>query len=172
LRIKKSFEIDAPASRVWEILGERFTEISAWTSGITHSEPRNGPGLVGDAEHFGRVCQTDLGEVKEKILEFDRKRRILAYAAQPSKLPSFVRDLQNRWVIGEAGPERARVEMDLSATLTGVMGALMGPMIKLKMGGVIKTAIEELCYYAERGEVHPRVRKAASKAARKKLQAA
>ena len=62
--------------------------------------------------------------------------------------------------------------MELNADIAFPFNILMGPMMKLQFGKVLREATEELKHYAETGKPHPRKVKAdASKKAMKAREA-
>ena len=141
-------EIAAPAGEVWTVLGENFGDME-WSSGISQSH------LVGDlGVGAERVCAfppnmfSSSGEVREKLLTFDRDERAFSYEAA---LPSGVmRRAVNRWTVTALGPDRCTVKMRASVEFRGVMrwlAPLLGPLLR-KMGS---DTLKEL-------EVHMRAR--------------
>ncbi|MEM6996082.1 MAG: SRPBCC family protein, partial [Myxococcota bacterium] len=101
-------EIEASAERVWHVVGERFGDMS-WSSGITRSnlEGELGAGAV-------RVCQfppnmfSKDGQVRERLLSFDRDTMRLSYEAGPT---GPMKRATNRWSVVALGRQRCRVDM-------------------------------------------------------------
>ncbi|MEM7113499.1 MAG: SRPBCC family protein [Chloroflexota bacterium] len=152
MEVIRQLNVNAPATRLWEILAENYDRVGEWTSEITQSA--SNPDLnVGE----GRVCTTPgFGDVKETITAYDEKRRQFSYAAEISSFPFFVKDVGNSWRVEEKGINRAVVHMHMNAKLLPIFAQLMGPVMKRQMGKAADVILEELKYYAETDEIHPR----------------
>ncbi|MEM9512369.1 MAG: hypothetical protein AAF978_06780, partial [Cyanobacteria bacterium P01_E01_bin.48] len=51
---------------------------------------------------------------------------------------------------------QSRVDMRAEISLLPVFGLMMGPIMRMQMGGILTNATEELKYFAEEGVPHPR----------------
>ena len=157
MQIKRQFTVNASADRLWEIMGLQFADVSHWASGIYASQGRNDNSmLVPGAPYSGRVCETVMGSFQEQILTYDESRKMLAYDAKGDKMPFFVKHLENSWTFIPLAGGKCKVEMRMKMALLPVFNLLMGPMMRMKMGGVIDQVIEELTYFAENDRLHPR----------------
>lgn len=167
MNIHKLITINAPRERVWDIIATQFGSVGDWVSPVHTSSASSGSPRVPGAPCPGRVCQTDMGPIKEDITEFDESRGVLAYTAEGEKMPFFVKGMLNRWALKPQGDGSTVVEMHMSAKLMPPFGLLMGPMMKRQMGKMAGFAIEELKHFAETGRVHERKSQALKKAAPK-----
>lgn len=127
-------EIDASADEVWQVLGERFGELS-WSSGITGSslEGELGVGAVRVCEFPPNMFARD-GTVKEKLLTFDREAMKFSY--QPTTPLGPMKDAINRWTITPLGPRRCKVSSHATVQLRAwawLFAPFMGPMLR-KLG--------------------------------------
>ncbi|MEM8808808.1 MAG: SRPBCC family protein [Cyanobacteria bacterium P01_G01_bin.38] len=156
MQIKQQLTIDTSADKVWEILGPQFEHVADWVSAVHVSEGRNNGVIPHNAPTSGRVCKTDLGPFKESILRYDERNRIIAYSAQGDKMPFFVKQLSNTWTVTPISNHKTRVEMCAEISLLPIFSLVMGPMMRMQMGGILKNAVEELKYFAEKGVPHPR----------------
>ncbi len=159
MKISRTININAPAERVWDILGPNYTKAGDWASSVYVSDARPGTPKVAAAPVAGRVCQTSLGPFTETIEAFDEGRRHVAYSATGDKMPGFVKRLVNSWTVHTSG-SMSRVQIELNADIAFPFNILMGPMMKLQFGKVLREATEELKHYAETGKPHPRKVKA------------
>ena len=167
MRIHQTFDIAASAERVWDILGPNYTRAGDWASGVYLSAPRAGTPQVAGAPAVGRTCQTSLGPFTESIIAYDDDRRHVAYVATGDKMPGFVRRLANSWTVETAGPNAARVTMELEADIAQPFRTLMGWMMKRQFSKVLAESTDDLKIYAETGRPSARKRKAdASKQAK------
>ena len=162
MQIRRSITIQAPADRVWTILGPNYLRVQDWASSVNISRNRDAGRAPKGAPASGRVCETSIGPVQETILRYDETGRELAYAAQAEKMPFFVRQMVNNWKISAAGPDQCRVEMWLEVELSFPFNLLMGWMMRMQLNTVLTEAVDELKHFAETGRPHPRKEKAAA----------
>lgn len=156
MKIQRHITIDAPPEKVWKVLGQDFDQVDQWASSVTHSVSRTGGQKLASAPMAGRTCETEIGPVKEAILEFDEDQRIVAYSAQAQDFPFFVKDMQNRWALTEAPGRRTEVDMLMSARLLFPFNLVMTLPMKMQIGKLLTFAVEELKHYVETGKPHPR----------------
>ena len=64
------------------------------------------------------------------------------------------------------GQTSTDVEMQAEVKLNPMLGWLMRPIIEIQLHKLVDQFVEELKYYAETGNIHPRKLKALRKAAR------
>ncbi|MEM6782442.1 MAG: SRPBCC family protein [Bacteroidota bacterium] len=158
MNIDKTIQIDAPAARVWDILGHRFHDAGLWASAIAHSAPREAGPIAGDApfDQNGRACDTTLGPFRETLQHYDEQAMRYGYTAEGDTMPFFVKRLQNNWTVRAEGPRRTTVVMEMEAQLLPVFAQLMGPLMKRQFDKVLTETTEELKYYIEHDRPHPR----------------
>ncbi|MEM8863289.1 MAG: hypothetical protein AAGD96_33685, partial [Chloroflexota bacterium] len=60
-----SIEINSDINSVWNAALDQFGKISLWSSGISSSSPAIERNAVQHNGFSGRVCETQIGEVKE-----------------------------------------------------------------------------------------------------------
>jgi len=165
-QMQKSIDINAPADKVWATVTGEFGDVAKWSSGLAASH------VVVDAqsgEATGRVCEPYPGSlfgtdtVEEILTELDHSVRCLTYRA--TKLPKGFRNAQNRWCIVETSHNSCRLEISPTAE----MNLLFGLLFKAAVGKIVNEALEELKYYLETGQLHPRKLMADAKAAKRAL---
>src|SRR5689334_5691164 len=96
MKITMSVCIDAPAERVWSVLGD-FGSIHLWVDAIQHSYC---PGAVRGVGAT-RVCELKGGTVHERVVEWDEGRSF-RYCAESAP---FLRNAANRWSIESRGEQ-------------------------------------------------------------------
>lgn len=156
MKIKQQVTINTSADKVWKILGPQYETVSAWVSSVHLSQGHTGSLAPRNAPCSGRICETDLGPFKETIIHYNEGNMTLAYSAQGEKMPFFVKQLSNSWKVTPLNADSAKVDMCAEISIMPVFNLVMGPMMRLKMGKILKNAVEELKYYAEEGIPHPR----------------
>ena len=160
MKIARKLRVDASPDAVWDILGPNYVRAGDWASSVYVSGARPGTPKVAGAPAAGRTCETSLGPFTETIEAYDPARRHVAYSATGDKMPGFMRGLRNAWTVRPASGGGSEVEMELNADIAFPFNILMGPMMKMQFGRVLKEATQELKHYAETGQPHPRKVKA------------
>ncbi|MEL6381335.1 MAG: SRPBCC family protein [Cyanobacteria bacterium J06626_18] len=156
MQIKRQITVDTSADKVWEILGPGFEHVADWISAVHLSHGRMDGTVLRNAPSSGRVCETDLGPFKEVILRYDERNRTLAYSAEGAKMPFFVTQMSNTWTVTPVSNHQASVNMRAEISLLPGFNLVMGPVMRLQIGGILSNAVEELKYFAENGVPHPR----------------
>jgi hypothetical protein len=165
MELRNTIEIDAPAPRVWETLGEQFMHIGAWASPITSSCP---VGRAAPEVGSMRACTIaafgpfNAGDIQEKLIAFDRDQMTFEYEAQKG-LPRFVARAVNRWCVVRLDERRSLVRTHATLTLRGP-AALLSCVLRVQMEASGARVLDELKHYVELGVPHPRKRAAASSA--------
>ena len=160
MKIARKMRVDASPDTVWDILGPNYVRAGDWASSVYVSAPRAGTPKVAGAPVAGRTCETSLGPFTEAIEAYDPDRRHVAYSATGDAMPGFVRGLRNAWTVRPASGGGSEVEMELRADIAFPFDLLMGPLMRLQFGRVLRQATQELKHYAETGRPHPRKVKA------------
>ena len=168
MEIKRSITVNQSLGRVWDIMATDYTKVGEWTSQITFSKPNSEVKTkFSGAPAGGRVCSAPgFGDIKETITHFDEADKYFRYQADISSMPFFVKGLANNWRFRSLGPEKTQVDMKIELELNTFPGTLMAPVMRAQLGKTSNIILEELKYYAETGEIHPRKLKALKKAGR------
>ncbi len=157
MRITTEIVIDKPVVAVWEVVGTQFGEAYRWASILNHSEAHGRK--ISEQVCESRTCDIQgMGRTLEKLTAFDPEAHALTYEVMEG-FPFFVERGVNRWRLVEEGG-RTRVISNAEIVTKGVIGALMRPMMKMQMTGMMRRTLEDLKYYVERGVPHPRKQKA------------
>lgn len=164
MEIKRTFTINQPVSKVWDILGNDFGGAAKWATGLYHSEGYGEPQLEGAACN-NRACDTNQGKIKEVVRVFDAKNYHLAYEVIEG-FPGFVKSGVNNWRLTDLKNGKTRVDIHFIAELQGFMGTVMKPMMGWQLGKVFDHALEDFKVYVETGK--PSAKKAKEIAKRKK----
>lgn len=160
--IRRKLSINKPISECWEILGNQYTQIHKWASSVNHSEGDNIQGLNGAACDI-RGCNVEgMGNISEKLLEFDPENHFLAYEIITG-LPGIMKLGKNSWKLTSKNAQETEIAMKANVEPKGIIGNLMKPMIKLQFNKMAKTLVEDFKYYVENNQPHPRKLKAAKK---------
>ncbi|WP_425236136.1 SRPBCC family protein [Ulvibacterium sp.] len=162
MEIKRKILVNRPMMECWEVLGNQYSQIHKWASPVNHSEGDNKQGLNG-ATCDVRGCNVDgMGNISEKLLEFDPLNHFLSYEIITG-LPSMMKSGKNSWKLRSKHGDQTELEMLAHIEPKGIIGNLMKPMIKLQFNKMAKTLVEDFKYYVENNQPHPRKVKAAEK---------
>ena len=149
MEIKKEILINKPIAEAWEVLGNQFTTAYLWARGLDHSKGSGKP-LFEGASCNNRTCEVaGFGTIEEEIRMFDAKNHILSYEVIKG-FPGFIASAINTWKLEDLG-YRTKVTMHLKMETKGLMGILMGPMMKMKLNKTVDGAIEDFKIFVETG---------------------
>jgi hypothetical protein len=166
--ITAQLRIDAPAGRVWEVIGPGFARIGEWASVIPASAhvpvpattPAPAAGLPTAAAAppvTGRVCTTGsrlLPQVTELLIAYDPARRTLTY--QASGMPSFVTLARNTWTVIPAGESASLVSLTAQFQTRGVMGLVARWVVAIQSRRNARLLQADLRHYLSHGIPSPR----------------
>lgn len=154
MNIKKQVIIDKPIVEVWDVVGKQFGEIDKWASVIYKSKV-SGESKLKDVAFSIRSTDTTQGSTKQEIIEFSNDNYSLKYKAI-SGTPFFIKDMNASWVLSEESNNSTKVVMNMEVELKGLIGVILTPVAKLKLGKLGSELMGDLKYYLEKGKPHPR----------------
>ena len=169
LQLKSHMTISAPAEKVWCILAHDFSTIGQWASAIPASQAVPDLSAPSGAQVGGRVCTTAVrgfADVQETFTSYDEPSMRFAYQATEGR-PWFLKHAENHWAVHSLGPHTSLVEVQAEIDMNLFPVLFLAPLLKLQMGRVGAQTLEELKYYVERDQVHPRKLKAQQKQVQK-----
>ena len=165
LHFSNQITINAPATKVWRVLAHEFASIGQWVSAIPHSQAVTDIPAPDGAQVAGRVCATALpgfDAVREQFTYYDEQAMRFAYQATDGR-PFFIKRAENHLAVRSLGPETSMVESRAELDVSLFPGVFLAPLLKLLIGRVAAQFSEELKYYVEHDQPHPRKLKAQSK---------
>jgi hypothetical protein len=163
--IKGQTIINAPANEVWGILAHDFANIGRWATVIPDSKPDLTAFAPEGATVGARVCSNSVpgfGDVREEFLTYDEKGKRFSYRATDG-MPSFIESAVNNWSVRSTGPKQSIVEASGEVQMRLIPGLFLAPFMKLQLGRLAAQIREELKYFIEQGQPHPRKLKAQRK---------
>lgn len=165
LQLKGKIDINAPADQVWQVIAHNYGDIGQWAAMIPASSAITGGPAPDGAPVAGRVCSAQgFGDVREQFTYYDESARRFGYIAAEG-LPSFISRAENNWSVRSLGPDISEVTMRGEIDFPVFPGLLLMPIFKLVMGRKGKQMAEELKYFVENDEPHPRKQKQLRQAA-------
>ena len=142
--ISRSVCIDAPASKVWQVLSQ-LESIHLWVEPIRHSYCEGSTTRGRDAV---RVCE--LGgnlKVRETIVDWIEGRSF-AYAGEGAPL---TKRAVNRWTVEERGSQSLVTTTAEVALKGGICGRLLEPLFAAVAGRMGVRSLAGLKFYVENG---------------------
>lgn len=162
MELTQEIIIDKPISDCWDVLGNQYTEIHKWAAPVNHSEGDDKVGLNG-ANCDIRGCNVEgMGDITEKLMDFDPENHYLAYEII-SGLPGMMKAGRNSWKLSAISDSKTKLNMKGAIEPKGFIGNLLKPLINIKFGKMTKNLVEEFKYYVETGQPHARKVKASEK---------
>jgi Polyketide cyclase / dehydrase and lipid transport len=150
--------INAPARNVWHILAREYSSIGRWASAIPQSEAVTDLPPPAGAAVCGRVCSTAMSgfsAVREQFTYYDEHAMRFGYQATDGR-PAFITHAENNWQIRALTPETCVVEARGELDIWLFPGLFLAPLLKLQMDRAAAQLFEELKYYVEHDQPHPR----------------
>ncbi len=155
MKIITELDVNASASRAWQVLGEEFGDVAGWSATLASSS-LNGTLEVGAV----RTCMGTgfgpfpPGAVTEELTHFDREKRAFTYVGRDG-IPSFVRHAENAWSVVDTGGNTCQVRSEATLEVAWWLrpvAFLMPWMMRSDM----RKFTEELRHMIEHGTPHPR----------------
>ena len=164
LQIREEITVNAPATKVWRVLAHEFESVGMWSSGVTESMAISDMPVLEGARVGGRVCLSDGfgGDVQEAFTYYDEQAMRFGYEAV-GDIPIFFKSAGNNWHVQELDPNNSVVEFRADVDLKlfpGFILLLLFPLVRKVWG---RRTLEELKYYVEHDQPHPRKVKAQQK---------
>jgi hypothetical protein len=158
MQITSHTTINAPASDVWRVIAHQFDAIGEWASAIpTSYAAPDAPPPVG-AEVGARVCATSVRgfkDIREQFIAYDEEAMRFVYEATAG-LPWIMRHAENQWHVLPLDESHCRVEAQAVVDLRSFPGFILVPLLRMQMNRLGRRTFEELKYYVEHGQPHPR----------------
>ena len=154
MKIKKNAIINQPIENVWEVLGDQFGEISNWASVISESKVFGDSKLKG-LNYSQRETNTTQGITVQEMTSFNPKQYSLSYKGI-SGTPFFIKSTNAKWSLSKKNEGSTQLNMSIDIQTKGILGFILGPVVKLKLGKLGGGLVEELKYFLENGVPHPR----------------
>ena len=159
MKLIQEIVIDKPIEEVWEILAIKFDRAADWMSVIPKSVEKIEGEKIEGAPMTGRICDLSTKpngpQVDETILSYDEKTHDMKVRVVPvgGKVPV----VQNEIVFSarDLGDGKTRVIWDSNIELKPI-GKILYPVLKAGLNKGFNDQLEELKFFVENGQPHPR----------------
>jgi hypothetical protein len=163
--------INASAKEVWHILAHDFGNIGQWASAIPTSKVVADLPIPEGAEVGGRICSTAVpgfSDVHESSMYYEEQSMRMGYQATKGR-PWFLKHAENHWAVRSLGQHTSLVETRAETDVSLFPGFFLAPLFKFQIGRIGAQSLEELKYYVEHDQPHPRKLKAQQKHVQKEV---
>jgi len=170
--IKRDIHINAPIEKVWDISYNKFSEVDKWLTAVplsTGSNPKQAEDTTCERQCTPNV--KGFGKTLEALEFVDAKQNTLRYRILEGP-PGFVKSATNTWSLKPASGGGTTIQMYTEMEVKGILGFLMGGLMKKQMPKILDEALEDLKYYAEHDQPRPLKVEASEKWARKNMKRA
>lgn len=158
LHFVRTITIEAPASKVWRVLAHEFGEIGRWASAIPQSHVVTAHASADGAEICGRVCSTAIrgfDAIHETFTYYDEAGMRFGYAASDGR-PAWITSAENNWSVRALDLTTSLVEARAELNVRFFPGVVLAPLLRLQMDRAGVQLFEELKYFVEHDQPHPR----------------
>ena len=152
MKFSQDITINAPAKKVWDILGHKFADVGQWSRLVSQSVVNNDAPKVNNSRVGGRLCETSIGKISEEFTAYDEGGMTFSFKGViTSKVFSNVISTNAVTAIDEnTSKVTVTPNVDLKA-----FGILMYPLIKMNLGKLIKQGLIDLKYFVENDKPSP-----------------
>ncbi len=148
MQVTRQTTVNISADKVWQILGTDFNNISEWAGIVLESNAI--PDLPTGS---GRICNVKgVGNTLEKLTSFDDDQHKFSFTFENSKIPFFVKKIENTWSVTPKGNDQSVVQVNADVNLMPVFSQLLDGMMGKQMGKGAEGLLGELKYFAENGK--------------------
>ncbi len=156
MKVTKHITINAPVQEVWHTAAVEFDKIGIWASNVSNSSEASDTIEFDDAQMAGRVCTTSLGDTYERFVDFSESDHHFTYAIEGDVMPFFVKKALNTWTLIPLSDDTTQLTMSAELDVNLFPGSLMRLPMAIQSKRLLQENLEELKYYIETGQPHPR----------------
>lgn len=154
IHVKRELIINKNSDEIWEVVGKKFGDVHLWSSNFKDSKPGGDKQFEG-IDYSYRATLTDRGETIQLLDAFDAKNYSLAYHITKG-MPGIAKSASGLWSLKPIKSNQTTVVIEFEMEVKNLLGYLLSPLVKLKIGKAAEEIAEELKYYMETGKAHPR----------------
>ncbi|MFT7614591.1 MAG: hypothetical protein ACI9J3_003573 [Parvicellaceae bacterium] len=153
MKFSKEVTINAPAEKVWDIVGHNFADIGKYDGLVSSSVINHDLPKLNGSPYGGRVCESSFGTINEKFIEYDEGGMTFSFQGD-IKSPVFSNVINTVAVIA-VNETTSKIIATPNVDLT-FLGKVMFPLIRLSLGSAVGNGLLDLKYFAENDKVSPR----------------
>jgi DNA-binding beta-propeller fold protein YncE len=152
MKFSKRIIVNAPAEKVWEVLGSDFVNVGNWATLVTHSEVNTEASVVNNSPVGGRLCNTSIGKISEEFTAYDDQDMSFSFKGVITSImfTSVISSNKVSAIDDNTSEVLATPHIDLT-----FLGILMSPLIRLQLSKAVSGGLNDLKYYVENGMPSP-----------------
>lgn len=154
IHVEGALIIERNTNEVWSVMGLQFDQVHLWCSNFLDSKP-GGSKKFEALEYSHRATTTERGETIQVLDSFDSENYSLAYHITRG-MPGIAKTASGVWSLEVVEGDKTKVTIAFDMEVKNAVGYVLSPIIKLKLGKSAEDIAEELKYYMENGQAHPR----------------
>lgn len=154
MKVSVELMIERPIQEVWEVMGNQFGHVAKWSSNFHSSEPGGEP-KFGGIPFSQRNTFTDRGETIQVLEAFDAENFTFSYRITKG-LPPVADMAKSTWYLKQVDAGKTIAAMDYYMDPKPTVPGEMLEKIEKGLGMSALALVEELKFYLENGEPHPR----------------
>jgi hypothetical protein len=154
IQVRAELIIDKDIDAVWEVMGTQYTQVHLWSTNFKDSKAGGNPKLPG-LNYLHRITQTGRGETIQELDKFDIDNYTLTYHISKGA-PEIAKTAVGIWSLAPVESNKTKVILEFELETNGFKGLMLSSIVKLKLGKSAMELAEELKFYVENGEAHPR----------------
>lgn len=155
MEIKVKVNIEKTIDEVWEVMGNQFGYAHIWSSNFKTSKPGGAQKFIG-LDYSLRDTTTDRGNTIQELTAFNPDMYSLTYKITKGA-PEIAKLAKSNWYL-KAGNSGTEVFMDTIMEPKMPLNPEMESKIQMGLTASFNQLAEELKYYLEQGEPHPRTK--------------
>jgi len=153
MKFSKQITVNAPAEKVWDVLGRDFANIGVWSTTVSHSVANDKLACVNNSPVGGRYCETSFGKISEEFTAYDDDKKTFSFKGVFDSM--MFKSVINTSGLRSIDENTTEVSFGPNVQLSFI-GTLMSPMIRMMLGRAVDTILDDLKYYVENGKPSPR----------------
>ena len=147
IHVKRELTINKNIAEVWEVMGNQFDEVHLWSSNFKSSKSGGDKKFEG-IDYSSRVTITDRGETIQVLDVFDSNNYHLDYHITKG-MPGIAKTARGIWYLKPSKDNQTLVVIEFKMESKNIIGYLISPIIKLKLGTSAEEIAKELKFYME-----------------------
>jgi len=168
VKFTKKAIVNADADKVWGVFAHGFNDAYKWMASVNHSFAKNNGESFEGCQSDGRVCELSPDgkgiKASEQFLAYSEENKTATIRIDFLDAPSFfpVKFNTLEFSLKEIDGGKSEMTWKFCSNIK-LLGFVLWPLLRLGFGKFIEDIMEELKFYVETGNPHPRKIKAMKK---------
>lgn len=154
MKIRTEITIEKKANEIWEVMGNQFDQIHIWASFFKDSKP-SGEKKFSEIDYSARETVVEKGENTHSLDVFDSENHLLSYTVTAGA-PPFAEKAEAQWSLESRNDQSCTVSINVNMELKDMIPEEKATEVKGWLAKSSEEMLEELKFYIETGNLHPR----------------